>query len=122
MADIRLALSNIEKSVYGENIRKGILQALTVMNTETESKLNTYQFTFHYGQIKSVLYYIPVNGADLGEAFTFISDETGYIGVHHESDYSNLTNDTTAVSGVGLFAENLAGVVVGTISAGASEE
>ncbi len=69
-----------------------------------------------------VLYYIPVNGADLGEAFTFISDETGYIGVHHESDYSNLTNDTTAVSGVGLFAENLAGVVVGTISAGASEE
>lgn len=67
-----------------------------------------------------VLYYIPVNGADLGEAFTFTSDETGYIGVHHESDYTNLTNDTTAVSGVGLFAENLAGVVVGAISAPAA--
>lgn len=63
-----------------------------------------------------VLYYIPVNGADLDNAFTFVTDETGYIGIHHESDYTNLTNDTTAVSGVGLFAENLAGVVVGTIS------
>lgn len=62
-----------------------------------------------------VLYYIPVNGADLGEAFTFVSDETGYIGVHHEADYTNLTADTTAVSGVGLFAENISGVVVGTI-------
>lgn len=62
-----------------------------------------------------VLYYIPVNGADLGEAFTFESDETGYIGVHHEADYTNLTADTTAISGVGLFAENLGGVVVGTI-------
>ena len=63
-----------------------------------------------------VLYYIPVNGADLGKAFTFVSDETGYIGVHHESDYSDVTNHTTAVSGVGLFAENLAGVVIGTIA------
>lgn len=64
-----------------------------------------------------VLYYIPVNGADLGEAFTFTSDETGYIGVHHEADYTNLTADTVAVSGVGLFAENISGVVVSTIAA-----
>lgn len=68
-----------------------------------------------------VLYYIPVNGADLGEAFTFESDETGYIGVHHEADYKNLTADTTAVSGVGLFAENISGVVVGNIGAAAGE-
>lgn len=63
-----------------------------------------------------VLYYVPVNGADLGEAFSFVSDDTGYIGVHHEADYTNLTADTTAVSGVGLFAENISGVVVGTIT------
>ena len=67
-----------------------------------------------------VLYYIPVNGADLGEAFTFTSDETGYIGVHHEADYTNLTADTVAVSGVGLFAENISGVVVSTIAAPAA--
>lgn len=64
-----------------------------------------------------VLYYIPVNGADLGEAFDFISDETGYIGVHEDADYSNLTDETVAVSGVGLFAEYLDGVVVSTIAA-----
>lgn len=63
-----------------------------------------------------VLYYIPVNGADIGEAFTFVSDETGYIGVHHNADYKNLTADTTAISGLGLFAENISGVVVGTIT------
>lgn len=68
-----------------------------------------------------VLYYIPTNGSDLGEAFTFTSDETGYIGVHHESDYNNLTNNTTAVSGVGLFAEFLDGVVVGTIGEATAE-
>lgn len=64
-----------------------------------------------------VLYYVPANGADLNEAFTFTTDETGYIGVHHDSDYTNLTCNTTAISGVGLFAENLSGVVIGTISA-----
>lgn len=64
-----------------------------------------------------VLYYVPINGADLGEAFTFTADETGYIGVHHEADYTNLTSATTAISGVGLFAENISGVVVGTIAA-----
>lgn len=67
-----------------------------------------------------VLYYVPVNGADLGEAFTFTSDDTGYIGVHHEADYTNLTADTVAVSGVGLFAENISGVVVSTIAAPAA--
>ena len=38
-------------------------------------------------------------------------------GVHHEADYTNLTADTVAVSGVGLFAENISGVVVSTIAA-----
>lgn len=64
-----------------------------------------------------VLYYIPVSGSDLGEAFDFVTDETGYIGVHHQADYDNMTFGTTAVCGVGLFAENLAGVVKTTIAA-----
>lgn len=62
-----------------------------------------------------VLYYIPVNGADLDEAFTFTSDETGYIGIHEAPDYTNLTASDTIVSGLVLFAERLDGVVVGTI-------
>ena len=66
-----------------------------------------------------VLYYIPVNGADLGEAFNFTSDETGYIGIHEEPDYSNMTASDTVVNGMVFFAERLDGVVVGTIGTGA---
>lgn len=63
-----------------------------------------------------VMYYIPVNGADLQEAFAFTSDDTGYIGIHEEPDYTNMTASDTVVSGIELFAERLDGVVVGTIS------
>jgi hypothetical protein len=66
-----------------------------------------------------VLYYIPVNGADLGEAFDFTSDETRYIGIHEEPDYTNMTASDTVINGMVFFAERLDGVVVGTIGAGA---
>lgn len=62
-----------------------------------------------------VLYYIATNGADLGEAFSFTSDDTGYIGIHETPDYDNLTCKDTVVSGIELFAEKLDGVLVGTI-------
>lgn len=64
-----------------------------------------------------ILYYIPVNGADLGEAFNFTSDETGYVGIHEWADYNHLTFLTAAVNGMRLMAERIDGVVVGTISA-----
>lgn len=63
-----------------------------------------------------VLYYIPVNGADLSEAFSFTSDQTGLIGIHEAPDYTNMTASDTVVSGIVLFAERIDGVVVGTIS------
>ena len=63
-----------------------------------------------------VLYYIPTNGADLGEAFSFTSDDTGYIGIHEIPDYDNLTCKDTVVSGIELFAEQLDGILVGTIA------
>ena len=66
-----------------------------------------------------VLYYIPVNGADLGEAFDFTSDETGYIGIHEEPDYTNMTASDTVINGMVFFAERIDGVVVGTIGVGA---
>ena len=62
-----------------------------------------------------VLYYIPVNGADLGEAFDFTADETGYIGIHETPDYTNMTASDTVVNGMVFFAERIDGVVVGTI-------
>ena len=63
-----------------------------------------------------VLYYVPVNGADLNEAFSFTSDATGYIGIHEEPDYTNMTASYTVVNGMTLFAERLDGVVKTTIT------
>lgn len=65
-----------------------------------------------------VLYYIPVNGADLQEVFTFTTDATGYIGIHEEPDYTNMTASDTVINGMELFAERIDGVVVGTIDSG----
>ena len=64
-----------------------------------------------------VLYYVDVNGANgLGDAFDFTSDaETGLIGIHESNDYTRLTAETVAVSGITLFAEMPDGVIVGTI-------
>lgn len=71
-----------------------------------------------YGTAKDniVLYYIPANGADLEYAFDFTTDATGYIGIHENAEYKNMTDEDIAISGIVLFAERLDGVVVGTIS------
>lgn len=63
-----------------------------------------------------VLYYIPVTSADMAQAFDLTSDATGLIGIHTGPTYDNLSAETVAASGVGLFAEKLDGIVVGTIS------
>lgn len=67
-----------------------------------------------------VLYYIDVNGTDLEQAFSFTTDETGYIGIHEEPDYTNMTAMDTVVNGMELFAERMDGIVVGTIEAAAA--
>lgn len=63
-----------------------------------------------------VLYYIPTNGADLDEVFSFTTDPTGYIGVHESPDYDNMTAKDTVISGIVLFAERIDGIVVSTIT------
>ena len=64
-----------------------------------------------------VLYYIPVTSADMAQAFELTSDATGLIGIHTGATYDNLSAETVAASGVGLFAEKLGGIVIGTINA-----
>ena len=66
-----------------------------------------------------VLYYVPVNGADLGNAFSFTADQTGLIGIHEEADYKHMIAEDTVMSGVVLFAERLDGIVKSTITPGA---
>lgn len=71
-----------------------------------------------YGTAKEniVLYYVPVNGADLDNAFEFTSDNLGYIGIHEVPDYDNLTAKDTVMCGMVLFAERIDGIVKGLIN------
>lgn len=59
--------------------------------------------------------YAQMNGGAIGEAFDFVTDETGLVGVTHDIDKSRLTAETITAYGIELFAERLDGVVVGTI-------
>lgn len=63
-----------------------------------------------------VLYYIPVTSADMAQAFDLTADSTGLIGIHTGPSYDNMSAETVAASGVGLFAEKLDGVIVGSIT------
>lgn len=68
------------------------------------------------------LYYIDVKGANgIGEAFDFTTDgETGLVGIHEDANYTRMQSETVAISGIDIFAEMPAGVIVGTISSNPS--
>lgn len=110
-----LASANITlQTAFGMTYVENFLGLGTVIFNSSVSKGKIYATAAD----NIVLYYIPVNGADLNEAFSFTSDETGYIGIHEEADYTNMTASDTVVSGIELFAERIDGIVVGSISAG----
>lgn len=73
-----------------------------------------------YGTVADnlILYYINVQNSDISQAFAFTTDETGYIGIHEDSSYKNLTATDTVISGIQLFPEIIDGVFVGTIAEG----
>ena len=62
-----------------------------------------------------VLYYVNAAAADINEGFQSTTDSTVLIGIHEYPDYTRDVVDNSVVSGIKLFAENLYGVVVGTI-------
>ena len=62
-----------------------------------------------------VCYYVNAGAADINEGFAFTTDQTGLIGIHEYADYDRDTVNDSVVSGIKFFAENLGGVVVGTI-------
>lgn len=101
------------QTAFGMNYVENFLGLGTVFFNSSVPKGTVYATA----QDNIVLYYIPVNGADLSEAFTFTADETGYIGIHEEPDYTNMTASDTVVNGMELFAERIDGVVVATIAA-----
>jgi hypothetical protein len=108
-----LATANITlQSAFGMTYVKDFLGLGTVIFNSSVPKGKIYATAAD----NIVLYYIAVNGADLGEAFNFTSDATGLIGIHEAPDYTNMTASDTVVSGLVLFAERLDGIVVGTIT------
>ena len=108
-----LATANISlQTAFGMTYVKDFLGLGTVIFNSSVPKGKIYATAAD----NIVLYYIAVNGADLGEAFNFTSDDTGLIGIHENPDYTNMTASDTVVSGIVLFAERIDGVVVGTIS------
>lgn len=107
-----LATANIEmQTAFGMSYVENFLGLGTVFFNSSVPKGKIYATA----KDNLVLYYVPVNGADLNEAFVFTTDETGYIGIHEEPDYTNMTASDTVINGMTLFAERIDGVVVATI-------
>lgn len=112
IADYLAEASITTQTAFGMTYIEDFLGLGTVIMNATVPKGKVYATA----KENIVLYYIPVNGADLGEAFDFTTDETGYIGIHETPDYSNMTASDTVVNGMTFFAERIDGVVVGTIA------
>lgn len=76
-----------------------------------------------YGTAKNniIFYYVQTSDSDITKAFNMTSDELGLIAIHSEADYTRLTYDTTAMSGIELLVEKIDGVVVGKIAATTSD-
>ena len=115
VADYLGGASVTMQTAFGLNYIENFLGLGTVIMTGAIAKGTFYATASE----NIVLYYVDVNGANgLGDAFDFTTDaETGLIGIHELNDYTRLTAETVAVSGVTIFAEMPAGVIVGTISA-----
>lgn len=62
-----------------------------------------------------ILYYVNPKNGELAKAFDFTVDATGLIGIHRDVNYTNLTTETVMLVGVKFFAENVDGLVKGTI-------
>lgn len=108
-----LATANITmQTAFGMSYIENFLGLGTVILNSSVEKGKIYATAKN----NIVLYYIPTNGADLNEAFSFTTDETGYIGIHEEADYTKMTAFDTVISGMVLFAERMDGIVISTIT------
>ena len=113
VADYLAAAPIIMQTAFGMSYVENFMGLGTVILNSSVPKGSIYATA----KENLVLYYIPVNGADLNGAFDFTADDTGYIGIHEEADYTNMTASDTVVCGMVLFAERLDGVVKATIGA-----
>lgn len=117
IADYLGAANITVQTAFGMSYIENFLGLGTVIMTATIEK-GTFYAT---AKQNLVVYYIDVNGANgLADAFDFTTDETGLVGIHEDSNYTRMQSETVAVSGIDIFAEMPAGVIVGTISSNPS--
>lgn len=117
VADYLATAQITTQTAFGMNYVEDFLGLGTVILNSTVEQGTIYSTA----KENIVLYYVPINGADLGEVFAFTSDETGLIGIHEEPNYTNLTATDTVVNGMTLFAERLDGIVVSPIGSVVTE-
>lgn len=68
------------------------------------------------------LAYANVNGGNLSQAFNFATDETGLLGVTHNSINESLSFQTVIMSGMVLFPERVDGIIETSISENSNNE
>lgn len=99
------------QSAYGMTFLKGFLNAYDVIERSDIPKGTIAATTKN----NLIMYYVNTRNSDIAQAFDFISDETGYIGVTRDIHKTNLTTDTVAVTGLEFFAELIDWVFLCTI-------
>lgn len=112
IADYLASASISTQTAFGFKYVEDFLGLGTVIITNSVAKGNI----FATAKENLVLYYIPVSAA-LGDAFQFVTDESGFIGIHEEPDYERMQCETVVASGILLFVERVDGVVVSLIDA-----
>ena len=113
-----LATANVTtQTAFGMTYIKDFLGLGTVILNSSVPKGKIYATASN----NIVLYYVPVNSSDIGEAFSFTTDETGLVGIHETPDYDTTTAITTVVDGIALFAERIDGVVIASITPPATQ-
>ncbi len=64
-----------------------------------------------------ILYYLDPREDEIAKAgFEFITDQTGYIAIHRDVSYSNLTAETVMWTGLSLYAEIEDGIICAEIN------
>lgn len=109
-----LGAANISvQTAFGFSYIENFLGLGTVIMTGAIEKGNFYATAKN----NLICYYIDVNSANgIGDVFDFTTDaDTGLVGIHEDANYARMQEETVAISGVSIFAEMPAGVIVGTI-------
>lgn len=108
--------SHTTQNAYGMSYLKGFLNAYDVIERADIPKGTIAATTKN----NLIMYYVNTRNQDIAQAFDFVADKSGYIGVTRSIDTTNLTTDTVAVTGIEFFAELLDWVFLATIGPEAS--